>query len=72
MAAQIGSLLSLRDAGDTRTLVLALGLDPRQSVGGSGSSGGRTDEQNGEVQAQAQAQAQAAYFDVVDLVQRAL
>jgi proteasome assembly chaperone 3 len=51
VAAQIGSLLALRNADDPRTLVVGLGLEPQQSVGEA---------------------AQAAYFDVVELVQKAL
>ncbi|CAK7271978.1 hypothetical protein SEPCBS57363_004898 [Sporothrix epigloea] len=57
VAAQIGSLLSLRDSSETRTLVLGLGLT-LPSGGGAGSS--------------SVAQSQAIYFDVVDLVQKAL
>ncbi|KAL1896563.1 hypothetical protein Sste5346_004597 [Sporothrix stenoceras] len=54
VAAQIGSLLALRDPSETRTLVVGLGL--------AGSQTGSTTD----------AQAQAIYFDVVDLVQKAL
>ena len=54
MAAQLGSLLALRDPSETRTLVVGLGL-----TSGAGSS---TND----------AQAQAIYFDVVELVQKAL
>ncbi|CAK7224399.1 hypothetical protein SCUCBS95973_005504 [Sporothrix curviconia] len=54
VAAQIGSLLALRDSSDLRTLVVGLGLT--LPSGGSSSD----------------AQAQAIYFDVVELVQKAL
>ncbi|ERS95596.1 proteasome assembly chaperone 3 [Sporothrix schenckii 1099-18] len=57
VAAQIGSLVALRDPSETRTLVVGLGL-----AGPSGSRGSATND----------AQAQAVYFDVVDLVQKAL
>ncbi|CAK7216281.1 hypothetical protein SBRCBS47491_002771 [Sporothrix bragantina] len=56
VAAQIGSLLTLRDSSDPRTLVVGLGLTLP-----SGSNGSSND-----------AQAQVIYFDVVDLVQKAL
>ncbi|CAK7223695.1 hypothetical protein SEUCBS140593_005322 [Sporothrix eucalyptigena] len=57
VAAQIGSLLALRDSSDPRTLVVGLGLSLPSS--GSGSVNNN-------------AQAQAIYFDVVDLVQKVL
>ena len=59
VAAQIGSLLSLRDSSDLRTLVVGLGLTLPSSSRSSSSSS-------------SDAQAQAIYFDVVDLVQKAL
>ncbi|EPE02284.1 hypothetical protein F503_08596 [Ophiostoma piceae UAMH 11346] len=59
VAAQIGSFLSLRDPGETRTIVVGLGLDPPQRQPGTTSSEGDV-------------QAQTTYFDVVELVQKAL
>ncbi|EFX04521.1 hypothetical protein CMQ_1449 [Grosmannia clavigera kw1407] len=58
VAAQVGSLLALRDATDSRTVVVGLGLEPDQDVG----QGGGGDS----------SQAQAIYFDIVELVQKVL
>ncbi|CAK7265251.1 hypothetical protein SEPCBS119000_001408 [Sporothrix epigloea] len=58
VAAQIGSLLALRDSSESRTLIMGLGLT-QQPSGGS-AAGSKV------------AQAQSIYFDIVDLVQKAL
>ena len=63
VAAQIGSFLSLRDPGETRTIVVGLGLDPPQRKPSTASSTANSESD---------VQAQATYFDVVELVQKAL